>query len=179
MDSLNTDNVKAEDMDDFLSNIITVYKEKFPDWHKEFEEDYEGLGGDGSSEGGKQMPDEVKNLVQFLQTHEKLSLKQKNEIIWYHNALMKDKGKYGGKMWKYLENLNKQEILTSQEVQNLCTLSRSWPKAFMVDYFAEPLKEWSETDWDEGNDLMQILQEQVIAEEIKIEMMKYELEEEE
>ena len=94
--------------------MIGVYKEQFPEWQKEYQDDYDITDGDSDKNAlDDNTPEEVKNLVQFLRNHEKLNLKQKNEIIWYHNALMKDKGKYGGQMWKYLQNLNKEEILNT------------------------------------------------------------------
>lgn len=75
---------------------------------------------------------------------------------------MKDKGKYGGQMWKYLQNLSSEGILTNQEVASLCNLSRSWPKAFMVDYFTNPLKDGEAADETEiGKELMDRLQSQI------------------
>ena len=67
---------------------------------------------------------------------------------------MMNKGEYGGKMWQYMQNLNKEGILTNKEVQNLCILSRAWPKAFMVEHFTDPLKENGETEPDEDSEII-------------------------
>lgn len=76
MDSLNTENVKAEDMDSFMNKIIGVYKEQFPDWQKEYEENYDQLdNNEQPQEEDDNTPQEVKNLVQFLKNHPNLNLK--------------------------------------------------------------------------------------------------------
>ena len=76
MDSLNTENVKAEDMDSFMNKIIGVYKEQFPDWQQEYEENYDQLdNNEQPQEEDDNTPQEVKNLVQFLKNHPNLNLK--------------------------------------------------------------------------------------------------------
>lgn len=76
MDSLNTENVKAEDMDSFMNKIIGVYKEQFPDWQKEYDENYDQLdNNEQPQEEDDNTPQEVKNLVQFLKNHPNLNLK--------------------------------------------------------------------------------------------------------
>lgn len=76
MDSLNTENVKAEDMDSFMNKIIGVYKEQFPDWQKEYDENYDKLdNNEQPQEEDDNTPQEVKNLVQFLKNHPNLNLK--------------------------------------------------------------------------------------------------------
>lgn len=92
---------------------------------------------------------------------------------------MKDKGKYGGQMWKYLQKLVQEEVLTNMEVQNLCKLSQSWPKAFVVDYFTKPLKGDPEKDGDDededATDAVQQMEHQLLVEQIKREVQNYDI----
>lgn len=44
MDQLNTQDIKADDMDDYFNKIIGVYKDQFPDWQKQYAGTY-GEGG--------------------------------------------------------------------------------------------------------------------------------------
>lgn len=78
------------------------------------------------------------NLKKLLDSFDKLTIEEKNTLIGLFNAMLDDKGKFGGKLWDVIQQLVKDKKLTNEEGQEFCKMGYKWPKLIKVDYYQSP-----------------------------------------